>query len=47
VQREFNRRMKKRFQEFGIEIAAPASMMVLQPLVPERGATLSPAAVTR
>jgi small-conductance mechanosensitive channel len=47
VQREFNRRMKKRFQEFGIEIAAPASMMVLQPLVPERGARLSPAAATR
>ena len=47
VQREFNRRMKKRFQEFGIEIAAPASMMVLQPLVAERGATLSPAAVMR
>ena len=47
VQREFNRRMKKRFQEFGIEIAAPASMMVLQPLVAERGARLSPAAVMR
>jgi small-conductance mechanosensitive channel len=47
VQREFNRRMKKRFQELDIEIAAPTSMMVVQPLVPERGATLSPAAASR
>jgi moderate conductance mechanosensitive channel len=37
VQREFNRRMKKRFQELGIEIAAPPAMMVVQPLVPHRG----------
>jgi moderate conductance mechanosensitive channel len=36
VQREFNRRMKKRFQELGIEIAAPPAMMVVQPLVPHR-----------
>jgi moderate conductance mechanosensitive channel len=37
VQREFNRRMKKRFQELGIEIAAPPAMMVVQPLIPHRG----------
>jgi moderate conductance mechanosensitive channel len=37
VQREFNRRMKKRFQELGIEIAAPPAMMVVQPPVPHRG----------
>jgi moderate conductance mechanosensitive channel len=36
VQREFNRRMKKRFQELGIEIAAPPAMMVVQPLLPHR-----------
>jgi small-conductance mechanosensitive channel len=40
VQREFNRRMKKRFQELDIEIAAPPSMMVVQPLVPQRESTL-------
>jgi len=44
VQREFNRRMKKRFQELDIEIAAPPAMMVVQPLVPQRGATASLAA---
>ena len=41
VQREFNRRMKKRFQELDIEIAAPPAMMVVQPLVPQRGPTVS------
>jgi small-conductance mechanosensitive channel len=40
VQREFNRRMKKRFQEFGIEIAAPTPLMIMQPLAPERPAAL-------
>ena len=44
VQREFNRRMKKRFQELDIEIAAPPAMMVVQPLVPQRGSTASLAA---
>ncbi len=41
VQREFNRRMKKRFQELGIEIAAPPAMMLVQPLISQRGATVS------
>jgi small-conductance mechanosensitive channel len=41
VQREFNRRMKKRFQELDIEIAAPPAMMVVQPLVPQREPTVS------
>jgi len=44
VQREFNRRMKKRFQELDIEIAAPPTMLVVQPLVPQRGSTASRAA---
>jgi small-conductance mechanosensitive channel len=36
VQREFYRRMKKRFQELGIEIARPAqSTVVLQMPVPQ------------
>jgi len=30
VQREFNRRMKKRFQELGIEIYNPLRMIVLE-----------------
>jgi moderate conductance mechanosensitive channel len=47
VQREFNRRLKKRFQELDIEIAAPTSMMVVQPLAWERGAAPFPAAATR
>jgi small-conductance mechanosensitive channel len=46
VQREFNRRMKKRFQELDIEIAAPPSMMVVQPLVPQRESPLPQAAAT-
>jgi small-conductance mechanosensitive channel len=38
VQREFNRRMKKRFQELGIEIAVPTPATVyLQPLGAEPG----------
>jgi small-conductance mechanosensitive channel len=37
VQREFNRRMKNRFQELDIEIAPLPAMMVVQPLVPQRG----------
>jgi small-conductance mechanosensitive channel len=32
VQREFNRRMKQRFQELGIRIAQPASTVVLAPV---------------
>jgi moderate conductance mechanosensitive channel len=45
VQREFNRRMKKRFQELGIEIAVPAAIMVVQPLVSQRAtASLATAA---
>lgn len=32
VQREFNRRMKQRFQELGIRIAQPASTIVLAPV---------------
>jgi moderate conductance mechanosensitive channel len=44
VQREFNRRMKKRFQELDIEIAAPPAMMVVQPLIPQRGSKPSPTA---
>jgi small-conductance mechanosensitive channel len=30
VQREFNRRMKRRFQECGIEIAAPSQTILMQ-----------------
>jgi len=30
VQREFNRRMKKRFDELGIEIAAPLQTVILR-----------------
>jgi moderate conductance mechanosensitive channel len=37
VQREFNRRMKKRFQKLDIEFAAPPAMMVVQPLVSQQG----------
>jgi moderate conductance mechanosensitive channel len=47
VQREFNRRMKKRFQEVGIEIAAPTPLMIMQPLAPERPAALPAAAGAR
>jgi moderate conductance mechanosensitive channel len=46
VQREFNRRMKKRFQELDIEIAAPGPTMVLQRL-PERSAAIPRAVATR
>jgi small-conductance mechanosensitive channel len=46
VQREFNRRMKKRFQELDIEIAAPAPTMVLQPLALEHSAAIPKAAAT-
>jgi small-conductance mechanosensitive channel len=42
VQREFNRRMKHRFQELGIEIAGPpAPMIVVQP-APEHAAAMPP-----
>jgi small-conductance mechanosensitive channel len=34
VQREFNRRMKRRFQESGIEIAAPSQTILMQVPVP-------------
>ena len=34
VQREFNRRMKRRFQEPGIEIASAAQTIVMQVPVP-------------
>jgi moderate conductance mechanosensitive channel len=47
VQREFNRRMKKRFQELDIEIASPPAMMIVQPLVPQRASTVSPAGAGR
>ena len=46
VQREFNRRMKKRFQELDIEIAAPTPTMVLQPLALEHSAAIPKAAAT-
>jgi small-conductance mechanosensitive channel len=41
VQREFYRRMKKRFQEFGIEIARPAQTVVLQNLPVEQPVSLA------
>ncbi len=36
VQREFNRRMKRRFQECGIEIASPKQTILMQIPTPER-----------
>jgi moderate conductance mechanosensitive channel len=47
VQREFNRRMKKRFQELGIEIAGTTSMMVLQPPAPDHDGAAGRAAMAR
>ena len=41
VQREFYRRMKKRFQELGIEIARPAQTVVLQNLPVEQPVSLA------
>jgi len=41
VQREFYRRMKKRFQELGIEIARPAQTVVLQNLPVEQLVSLA------
>ena len=38
VQREFNRRMKRRFQECGIEIAAAGQMVLMQVPVAGDGA---------
>ena len=47
VQREFNRRMKKRFQELGIEIAGATSMMVLQPPAPDHDGAAERAAMAK
>jgi len=44
VQREFNRRMKRRFQECGIEIASAAQTILMQIPAP---ADLAPDAVPR
>jgi hypothetical protein len=41
VQREFNRRMKHRFEELDIEIAGAAPMIVVQP-APEHAAAVPP-----
>jgi small-conductance mechanosensitive channel len=41
VQREFNRRMKHRFEELDIEIAGAAPMIVVQP-APEHAAAMPP-----
>jgi small-conductance mechanosensitive channel len=41
VQREFYRRMKKRFQELGIEIARPSQTIVLQNLPVEKPVPLA------
>jgi small-conductance mechanosensitive channel len=38
VQREFNRRMKKRFDELGIQLALPAQSVLLQNAAPEKPA---------
>jgi moderate conductance mechanosensitive channel len=45
VQREFNRRMKRRFQECGVEIAPVGQMIVMQvpaPLPAETAANAKP-----
>jgi small-conductance mechanosensitive channel len=42
VQREFNRRMKHRFEELGIEIAGPAAPMIVVQPAPEHAASALP-----
>ncbi len=42
VQREFNRRMKLRFQQNGIEIASPVQTILMQIAPPEASANLTP-----
>jgi small-conductance mechanosensitive channel len=45
VQREFNRRMKHRFEELGIEIAGAAPMIVVQPATEHAASALPRGAV--
>jgi moderate conductance mechanosensitive channel len=42
VQREFNRRMKRRFQECGIEIASAGQTILMQVPIPETGSDAMP-----
>jgi small-conductance mechanosensitive channel len=43
VQREFNRRMKRRFQELGVRLAVPNAAVVIQPAPPVDAAAPGPA----